>query len=102
MTLHPSKYIGSNVYVQLKDHRLLTGILTVIDPFGNLLLSNVIEESKDKLNNQAIHKREIGLVSIPKDSLVNIKMDRKEWTKIHELRAPTKENLVNEQQLLQS
>lgn len=100
MSLHPSKYIGSNVYILLNDQRQLTGILTVIDPFGNILLSNVVEESKDKLNHEKTHTREIGLVSVPKDTVVSIKMQRKEWGKIHEPRQVKKDHEVIKNEVL--
>lgn len=86
MTIHPSKYIGHDVYVELKDERLLSGILIAIDPFGNLLVSNVTEKSKDKVNKNSIHTREIGLVSVPRHSLVSIKMKRNDWYKIHNIK----------------
>ena len=44
------KYIGANFHVTITDTRILEGILTAIDPFGNLLLSNVYETSKDKFD----------------------------------------------------
>ncbi|RLV95235.1 hypothetical protein JA1_001232 [Spathaspora sp. JA1] len=73
----PSQFIGSNLHVRVVDSRILEGILTVIDPFGNLLLSNVYETSVDRLNNKNLHVREIGLVSIPRETIVSIKIDKK-------------------------
>ncbi|KAK6464539.1 hypothetical protein DFJ63DRAFT_334100 [Scheffersomyces coipomensis] len=68
--------------INLKDSRSLTGILTVIDPFGNLLLSNTYETSIDKLNPNNLHSREIGLVSIPKDTMKSITVDKDTYKKI--------------------
>ncbi|CAK7895185.1 hypothetical protein CAAN1_10S01992 [[Candida] anglica] len=65
---HPSVFIGTTLKVQLKNTRTLDGVLTAIDPFGNLLLGDVWETSKDLLNGSE-HKRELGLVSIPKESV---------------------------------
>lgn len=76
-SLTPDKFIGANLHIKLSDSRILEGILTVIDPFGNLLLSNVYETSIDKLNDKQLHVREIGLVSVPRESIENIKVDRK-------------------------
>ncbi|KAK6456825.1 uncharacterized protein RJT20DRAFT_140033 [Scheffersomyces xylosifermentans] len=73
----PDKFIGANLRIRLTDSRLLTGILTVIDPFGNILLSNVIETSVDRLNPKNFHSRDIGLVSVPRETIVNIKVDIK-------------------------
>ncbi|KAI5970281.1 hypothetical protein CANMA_000633 [Candida margitis] len=71
------KLIGANFHVTITDSRILEGILTVIDPFGNLLLSNVYETSKDKFDKTKLHVREIGLVSVPRETIVNIKVDSK-------------------------
>ncbi|KGQ91438.1 hypothetical protein MG1_04064 [Candida albicans GC75] len=76
-SLSPDKFIGANLHVKLSDSRILEGILTVIDPFGNLLLSNVYETSIDKLNDKQSHVREIGLVSVPRESIESIKTDKK-------------------------
>lgn len=73
----PEKFIGANMHVKLTDSRLLEGTLTVVDPFGNLLLSNVYETSIDRLDSQQLHVREIGLVSVPRERIVNIKVDKK-------------------------
>ncbi|ABN67380.1 predicted protein [Scheffersomyces stipitis CBS 6054] len=74
-SLTPDQFIGSNLRVAIKDGRVVTGILTVIDPFGNLLLSNVIEESEDIISPPGIHKRDIGLVSVPRETIVTVSVD---------------------------
>ena len=81
-SLSPDKFIGANLHVKLSDSRILEGILTVIDPFGNLLLSNVYETSIDKLNDKQLHVREIGLVSVPRESIESIKTDKKTYKSI--------------------
>lgn len=58
-TVPCEKYIGANFHVSVTDSRILEGILTVIDPFGNLLLSNVYETSTDKFDKTKLHVREI-------------------------------------------
>lgn len=81
-SLSPDKFIGANLHVKLSDSRILEGILTVIDPFGNLLLSNVYETSIDKLNDKQLHVREIGLVSVPRENIESIKTDKKTYKSI--------------------
>lgn len=80
--IEPSKFIGTKLFLKIKDGRSLQGILAVIDPFGNLLMNNVVETSKDKLNNQESHDRELGLVSIPKDEIVQAVMEKKIYLQI--------------------
>lgn len=60
------------------DGRLLDGVLTVVDSFGNLLLSNAKESSQDKLNLAKIRQRELGLVSVPKNRIVKILQDKRQ------------------------
>lgn len=68
----PLDFIGLLFKVEIADKRVLDGILTVVDPFGNLLLSNTWETSRDKLNDKNLHKREIGLVSVPREAILKI------------------------------
>lgn len=75
-------YIGTNLRIVLNDKRTLEGILTVIDPFGNILLSNAFETSTDKLNPEKTHTRELGLASIPRTSVDRIWMDKKTYSAI--------------------
>lgn len=65
-----SKFIGSELRIHLNDSRILDGVLTVIDPFGNLLMSNVYETNMDNY-------REIGLVSVPRESITKVLMSEK-------------------------
>ncbi|CCE72944.1 Piso0_000551 [Millerozyma farinosa CBS 7064] len=81
-TIEPSKFIGTKLFLRVKDGRSLQGILTVIDPFGNLLMNNVVETSKDKLNYQENHERELGLVSVPRDEIVQVLMEKKIYSQI--------------------
>lgn len=65
-------YIGTNLRVEIVDGRLLDGVLTVVDPYGNLLLSDVWELSDDKLDRSRLRKRELGLVSVPRPQVVRV------------------------------
>ena len=71
----PERFIGSQLRVQLHDERILDGVLTVMDPFGNLLMSNVYETNQKNY-------REIGLVSVPRESISNVYMSKKGWKNI--------------------
>ncbi|QBM86916.1 Small ribonucleoprotein (snRNP)-like [Metschnikowia aff. pulcherrima] len=66
------KFIGTNLRIMLEDGRLVDGRLVVVDPFGNLLLSNVYEISQDKLKPSELQRRELGLVSVPRSQIKNI------------------------------
>lgn len=73
----PEGLIGTNVKIALKDNRVLDGVVTVVDPFGNILLSNVWESSNDKINPEALHTRELGLVSVPRETIDEVYMDKR-------------------------
>ena len=75
--IKPEKFIGAQLRLKLNDTRILYGVLTVIDPFGNLLLSNVFEISQDRINPKNLHKRELGLVSVPRDTITNVLVSKK-------------------------
>lgn len=77
MEIKPEKFIGAQIRLKLTDLRILDGVLTVVDPFGNILLSNVFELSEDRLDRTNLHKRELGLVSVPRDTIANVLVDRK-------------------------
>lgn len=77
----PSVFIGASIKVLLCNSRILSGILTVIDPFGNLLLSEVIETSQDLLDNSE-HTRELGLVSVPRLSVKKIVVNKKTYRQL--------------------
>lgn len=72
------EYIGTNLRIQTVDGRQLDGVLTVVDPFGNMLLSNVFETSQDKLDTTQSHTRELGLVSVPRKQVEAVLMDKKQ------------------------
>lgn len=78
-----ARYIGAAVTVFLQDDRVLEGTLTVIDPFGNLLLNDVWETSQDKLNPNLRHRRDIGLVSVPRPTVRKIGVSRQTYQEIH-------------------
>lgn len=75
--IKPEKFIGVQLRLKLEDLRVLDGVLTVVDQFGNLLLANVFETSQDRLNPENLHKRELGLVSVPRDTIINVLVDSK-------------------------
>lgn len=75
--MKPEKFIGAQLRLKLTDLRILDGVLTVVDPFGNLLLTNVFEISEDRLNPTNLHKRELGLVSVPRDTIKTVLVDRR-------------------------
>ncbi|CCH46345.1 Small nuclear ribonucleoprotein-associated protein [Wickerhamomyces ciferrii] len=75
--LIPSDLIGTELKVTIKDQRILIGILLALDNKPNLLLNNVIEISNQYnsiIGSESENKRELGLVSIPFDSIENIKI----------------------------
>lgn len=72
------KFIGTSLRIKMVDGRLVDGVLTVIDPFGNLLLSNTWENSPDKLKTGQIRRRELGLVSVPRQRIVSVMQDKKQ------------------------
>ncbi|EGV64869.1 hypothetical protein CANTEDRAFT_104213 [Yamadazyma tenuis ATCC 10573] len=71
-TIAPEKFIGSSLRVELSDNRVLDGVLTVVDPFGNLLMSNVYETNKS-------NRREVGLVSVPRATISKLYIDKRTY-----------------------
>lgn len=82
-SIAPERFIGSTVIIDLKDQRLLEGVLTVIDPFGNLLLSNAYETSEDRLNHANKHTRELGSVSVRRSTIARVRVDSKTYRMIY-------------------
>lgn len=78
-----ARYIGAGVRVLLEDGRVLDGTLTVIDPFGNLLLNDVWETLADKLNPSLTHRRDIGLVSVPRATVRQVGVTPATYAQIH-------------------
>lgn len=76
------RFIGANFRVFLTDDRILDGTLTVIDPFGNLLLNDVYETSRDRLNPSSDHVRLIGLVSVPRNTVSLVKVTKLTYKEI--------------------
>lgn len=75
--MKPESLIGTTVKIALKDGRVLDGVVTAVDPFGNVLLSNVYESSNDKIDSERLHRRELGLVSVPRESIDEVFMERR-------------------------
>lgn len=73
--------MGHTLYVQVNYDQdiLLIGKLEAIDAQGNLLLNNVQEQSKPQQQAHEDmtkpHQRMLGLVSVPRDSIVSVKID---------------------------
>lgn len=80
-----STLIGSNLRISVTDGRVVDGILSAVDCFGNMLLSNVVETSVDKLNSSKFHSRELGLVSVPRQEMKTIKMLKRQLRNLNQL-----------------
>lgn len=74
--------IGSTLQIKVLDGRVLSGVLSVVDHFGNLLLVNVMETSIDPLNSALTHSRDLGLVSVPKDQIKSLLIEKKQLRNI--------------------
>lgn len=72
------KFIGTAMRIKLLDERAIDGVLTVVDPFGNLLLTNLYENSRDKIDPTSIRRREVGLVSVPRDQITRVMIDKRQ------------------------
>lgn len=79
MDVPVEKYIGMAMRVKMKDERVIDGVLTVVDPFGNLLLQNLYENSKDKIDPASIKRRELGLVSLPRVHISKVLIDKRQY-----------------------
>lgn len=85
-TVQPRMFLGALLKVFLKNERVLDGILTVIDPFGNLLLGDVTETTNDVVDGE-LHRRKIGLVSIKRSSVARVMMTNNDFRKLEFNRA---------------
>lgn len=74
----PEKFIGTDLRIEMVDGRVLDGVLTVVDPFGNLLLSNVWETAQDRLKPALTRRRELGLVSVPRERVVLVLLSKRQ------------------------
>lgn len=72
------RLIEKPLQIQLKDTRELTGILTAIDRFGNILMSCTNEKSVDSINPQKYHVRKLGLVSVPRKQVSEVRISKSE------------------------
>ncbi|KAK5960538.1 Mak31p PWA37_001961 [Arxiozyma heterogenica] len=81
--------IGSTLYVNVTydQHIMLTGKLQAIDAQGNLLLDDVKEITTGNSSDiggsngsgakiRMVHQRMLGLVSVPRDSIISVKIDK--------------------------
>lgn len=76
--LAPSDLIGTELKIKIKDQRELVGILLALDNKPNLLINNVIEYS---IQQGKQNKRELGLVSVPFDSIKTVKINNSDLEK---------------------
>lgn len=76
--LAPVDLIGTELKIKIKDQRELVGILLALDNKPNLLINNVIEYSFQQGN---LNKRELGLVSVPFDSITTVKINNSDLDK---------------------
>lgn len=74
----PDKYIGAHFTIDLKDKRIVDGVLTAVDPFGNILLSNAFESNEKS-------RRDIGLVSVPRSTIDKISINEKTYKQLKEI-----------------
>lgn len=69
----PIDLISQNYVFHIKDDRVITGILIAIDDQSNLLVTNATESFDDS------HHRELGLVSIKRDTIEKVFMTEKDY-----------------------
>ncbi|AMD20626.1 HDL118Cp [Eremothecium sinecaudum] len=65
--LELADFVGATLRVQVSAERILEGVLVAIDHHCNQLLDKVKEQNKGTV-------RELGLVSVPWDSVMSIKI----------------------------
>jgi small nuclear ribonucleoprotein (snRNP)-like protein len=73
--MEPLDFISRSFVFNITDGRTIEGILIAIDDQSNLLVTNATE-SKDN------HRRELGLVSIRKETIDKISITKKEYKEI--------------------
>ncbi|GME77187.1 unnamed protein product [Ambrosiozyma monospora] len=73
--LEPLDMISMHYRFEITDGRIITGLLISIDDQSNLLVTEATEYNGSGL------ARELGLVAIPKTTIQNIGVDKKELEK---------------------
>lgn len=84
-SLVPSDLIGSQLTITLNtkpEHRELTGVLLALDNKPNLLLQNVIEVTKQTADAKEQNRRDLGLVSVPANTIESVRVVTSELEKI--------------------
>lgn len=68
--------VGNTLYITVAyDESIeLVGKLEAIDAQGNLLLNSVKEQCNK--NNKSTHQRTLGIVSVPRDTIVSVRMEQ--------------------------
>lgn len=76
--LIPSDIIGAELRITVTDGRVLKGVLLALDNKPNLLINNCTETST--LQGE-VNSRELGLVSVPNDTITTIEIKKDELDK---------------------
>lgn len=71
-------FIGSELRITLNDGRILQGVLLALDNKPNLLINNCSETSIQRGRSNC---RDLGLVSVPNDTIKSVEMKEKELDK---------------------
>ncbi|GME99157.1 unnamed protein product [[Candida] boidinii] len=86
--LEPIDLISVPFKFQIKDGRLLSGVLIAIDDCSNLLVTDVEEEiivlepsADGSKKTEERHLRRLGLMSIPRDTITKILIKDSEFNK---------------------
>lgn len=74
-TIQPLDLISQSYTFNIIDGRVIQGILIAIDDQSNLLVTNAIESFND-------HQRELGLVSIRRNTIDKVFVTEKEYKNI--------------------
>ncbi|CCK73479.1 Mak31p NDAI_0G04960 [Naumovozyma dairenensis CBS 421] len=76
-------FIGCTLYITLSKERFIQGTLVAVDSQANLLLDYVWERTITKdITNAKYNDRLMGLVSVPSDTIMSIKITK---TKVNKL-----------------
>lgn len=77
LNMYPLDFISRVYTFEITDGRTIEGVLIAIDDQSNLLVTNATETYNS--NSNLYHKRELGLVSIRKNTIKKVSMLRKDF-----------------------
>lgn len=77
-SLEAVDFIGSELKITLNDGRILQGVLLALDSKPNLLINNCSETSIQRGHTNC---RDLGLVSVPNDTIQSVEMKGEELDK---------------------